>query len=236
MSNRVWAILTVVAGLAMLASTVASGTLGEVAALGDCAVDGFIIRYELARDAADLAHVFGAAGDACRPLRVDAMDALNRIDLFWFVPGYVLFLVCGGFFLASATRLPVAIAAGALAVIAGVLDVFETLGLLAASPDHAPDAAQMTTIYWLATGKFVLLVLNALALGWLVLSKRSIARWIAAGLLFLPVFGVAAMYVDLQFISAQTLSFTLGWLGVLALAIASLVWRSGDARAAGDAG
>ena len=231
MSHRMWAILTVIAGLAMLVSTVASGTLGEVAALGDCAVDGFIIRYELARDAADLVNVFGAAGDACRPLRVDAMDALNRIDLFWFVPGYVVFLVCGGFFLAGRRRLPVAIAAGALAVIAGVLDVFETLRLLAASPDHAPDAGQMTTIYWLATGKFVLLVLNALVLAWLALSKRSIARLIAAGLLCLPVFGMAAMYVDLQFISAQTLSFTLAWLGVLALAIGGVFARPAEGAA-----
>lgn len=224
-----WAILTVVAGLAMLGSTVASGTLGEVAALGDCAMDGFIIRYELARDAADLVSVFGAAGDVCRPLRVDAMDALNRIDLFWFVPSYVVFLVCGGFFLAGRTRLPVAIAAGALAVMAGVLDLFETLGLLVASPDHAPDAGQMTTIYWLATGKFVLLVLNALVLAWLALSKRSIARLIAAGLLCLPVFGMAAMYVDLRFIFAQTLSFTLAWLGVLALAIGGVFARPAEA-------
>ena len=225
-----WAILTVIAGLAMLGSTVASGTLGEVAALGDCAVDGFIIRYELARDAADLQNVFGAADDACRPLRVDAMDALNRIDLFWFVPGYVLFLVCGGFFLAGRPRAPIAIAAGALAAMAGALDVFETLGLLAASPDHAPDAGQMTTIYWLATGKFVLLALNALLLAWLVLSRRSIARLIVAGLLCLPVFGLAAMYADLQFISAQTLSFTLAWLGVLALAIGGVFVRRAEAK------
>ena len=223
MSERIWAVLTIIAGLTMLASTVASGSLGEVAALGDCAVDGFIIRYELARDAADLAAVFGNVEDACRAPRVEAMDALNRIDLYWFVPAYALFLVFAGFFLASGARFVLAACAGGLAVLAGVLDVFETVALLDASPEHAPSEAQMTNIYWLATGKFVALVLNALLLAALALSRKSIARWIVAGLLCLPVLGVAAMYVDLRFISAQTLTFTVAWLGVLVLAIGAVV-------------
>ncbi len=226
---------TAIAGLAMLGSTVASATLGEVAALGDCAVDGAIIRYELARNAADLAHVFGEAGDACRDVRVEAMDALNRVDLYWFVPAYALFLLFAGFFLAGGARLPIAIGAGVLAVGAGVLDVFETLALLDGSPEHAPDAAQMTVTYRLATGKFIALVLNALLLAVLALSRKTIARRIVAGLLCLPVFGVAAMYVDLQFISAQTLTFTLAWLGVLVLAMGSLVAGRGDVREGGAA-
>lgn len=230
-ANRSWALLTVVAGAAMLGSGVASATLAEVAALGDCAVDGAVIRYELARSSEDLAYVFGAEGEACRSLRVAAMDALNRVDLYWFVPAYALFLVFGGLFLGGA-RVRLAIGAGALVGFAAVLDVFETVALLDASPAHAPDAEQMSMIYWFATGKFALLAVNAVVLAWLAWSHRTIAARGVAVLQCLGAVATAAIYIDLDFIPMQTLLIGLAWIGLLVFAAVNLLARRPVASAA----
>lgn len=230
---RVWAVLTVVAGVALVAAAVANVTIGEVLALDEAqraAFDGAVIRYELARTDADVRAIFGAPDDPARPLKVAAMDALNRLDLRAFVPAYVGFLVCAAFFAGGFGRMRAAWVAAGLALGAGGLDVVETVNMLAASPEHTPGEAHMTRVFWLATGKFVLLVLNALAMAWVVMAERGLGRWVLAGLLCLPVFGVGAMYADGDFIPLSALSFTVGWIGLMVSAVASLIGRRSAAQ------
>lgn len=222
-ASKVFAVLTVAAGLAIVGVTLVGGSLEAVQALGACATPDAVIRYELVYDPQNLIGIFGEMGDPCRPARVAAMDALNHGDLFFYVPAYTAFLVCAAFFLGRLGRGRLSWVGAGLAAAAGVSDVFETLGLLSFSPEHAPEADALAQVYWFATGKFVLLVVNALVMAWMVLAQRSVLRWIVAGLLCLPVFGVAAMYADQAYIQLQTLSFTLGWLGVLMLAVNALV-------------
>lgn len=228
MTTRILAVLVILSALAIVGVTVVGGTLPEVRALGDCATADAVIRYELAFDPEALVGIFGEVGDPCRPARVAAMDALNHGDLYFYVPSYTAFLVCAAFFLGRLGRAQLSWVAAGLAVAAGGSDVFETLGLLSFSPEHAPEADALARVYWFATAKFVLLVINALVMAGMVLAKRSALHWIVAGLLCLPVLGVGAMYVDEGFIPLQTLSFLLAWVGVLGLAVGSLFGRRSD--------
>ena len=223
MMVKVFAGLVIVSALALVGVTVIGGTLDEVRALGACATPDAVIRYELAFAPENVETIFGAAGDACRPARVAAMDALNRGDLYFYVPAYVAFLLSAAGFLGLQGRAALGWVAAVLAAGAGVLDVFETVGLLSFGPAHMPAAGELASVYWFAKGKFVLLVINALVMAGMVLALSGIGRRIVAGLLCLPVLGVGAMYVDVEFIPLQTLSFLLGWVGVLVLAVGSLV-------------
>lgn len=223
MMVKVFAGLVIVSALALVGVTVVGGTLDEVQALGACATPDAVIRYELAFVPENVEPIFGAVGDACRPARVAAMDALNRGDLFFYVPAYVAFLLSAAGFLGSQGRAVFGWVAAGLAAGAGVLDVFETVGLLSFGPAHLPAAGELADVFWFATGKFVLLVINALVMAWMVLARGGIGRRIVAGLLCLPVLGVGAMYADVAFIPLQTLSFLLGWVGVLVLAVGRLV-------------
>lgn len=223
MTTRILAILVILSALAIVGVTVEGGSLEAVQELGACATPDAVIRYELAYDPEALFGIFGEMGDPCRPARVAAMDALNHGDLFFYVPAYTVFLVCAAFFLGRQGRGRLSWVAAGLAAAAGVSDVFETLGLLSFSPGHTPEADALARVFWFATIKFVLLVINALVMAWMVLAQRSVLRWIVAGLLCLPVLGVAAMYIDQAYIQLQTLSFTLGWMGVLVLAVMALV-------------
>lgn len=230
MMIRILAILVILSALAIVGVTVVGGSLEAVQELGACATPDAVIRYEMAYHPDALVGIFGEMGDPCRPARIAAMDALNHGDLFFYVSAYTAFLVSAAFFLGRLGRGRLSWVAAGLAAAAGVSDVFETLGLLSFSPEHAPEADALARVYWFATIKFVLLVINALVMALMVLAKRSVLRWVVAGLLCLPVLGVGAMYVDHAYIQLQTLSFTLGWMGVLVLAIASLFSRGARGR------
>eukprot|EP01030_Chromulinospumella_sphaerica_P022589 gene22589-22575_t len=108
---RLWAILASIAGLASLAVTVAFRLLGPVRAAGDCMASGAVIQFEFARKAEDLTNIFGEAIDPCRGLTIDAVDAVNQLDVAAYIPSYTLFAIFAALFVAGGRlRLPILLA------------------------------------------------------------------------------------------------------------------------------
>jgi hypothetical protein len=219
-STRAWAIATAGFGLIVLGLFVAFALQPEMAAAGECLPAGSVIQFELARDAADLAAIFGAPDSACRPLAVAAMDGVNRLDVLAFIPAYTLFCIGGAMFLGEGALMrPLTVAAITAAVLAAACDYLETTTLLAITRDV--DAAESLLPYSQlgAWAKFALLAAHALfCAGLCYLSPQR--RAILGVLLVLPTFGVlAAAYDQVALANALNVSFALAWTALLAAAI-----------------
>ena len=218
---RLWAILTAVAGLASLAVTVAFRLLGPVRAAGQCMTDGAVVQFEFARKAEDLTNLFGLPSDPCRGQIIDAMDAVNQLDVIAYIPSYTLFALFAALFLgAGRLRLPILLAMLA-AVAALVADYVETFTLLEITPGLEAKAALLPTASTAAWTKFAALAAHALLLAVACLEKEP-RRWILGFLLLAPTVGVLAAFTNPESLNLLTYGFLLAWLPMLGLAI----WRS----------
>jgi hypothetical protein len=220
MSERAWAIATAVFGLIALGLFVAFALQPEMAVARDCLPAGSVIQFELARNADDLAVLFRAPDDACRPLAIAAMDAVNRLDMLAFIPAYMLFCICGALFLAGGALLrPLTAAAVGAAFLAGAADYLETTTLLAITRDL--DGAEPLLAYsqFGAWAKFALLAAHGLfCAGLCYVSERR--RTILGVLLVLPTFGVLAIaYDQVRFHAILNATFALAWLALWVFAI-----------------
>ncbi|MBP6689403.1 MAG: hypothetical protein KA153_05395, partial [Hyphomonadaceae bacterium] len=123
MSGRFWAIATIVAGLVTLGISVAFAMLPEVTAAGECFARGAVVQFEFARNVADLVTIFGEPESACRPQIVNAMDAVNHLDMLAFIPAYTLFGICAALFLANGVwQRPLVIIAIGVSLLAAAAD------------------------------------------------------------------------------------------------------------------
>lgn len=224
MSNqtRIWAALTAIAGLTTLATIVAFRTLPEVQAAGPCMTDGAVLNFEFARSPADLDTIFGAVGSACRDPRIAALDAINTVDVWAFIPAYTAFVSFAAMFLSAGVLRPLAWAAIAVAVTALGADYVETLNLLAYTPDLAPPPARLIESSTAAWIKFFCLGLNGLLLAALCFTATP-RRPILGALLCLPIIGVALMFADRSLIQAQSLAFFASWTPLLVMAAKTAV-------------
>jgi hypothetical protein len=177
---RVSAIATVVLGLATLGVAVAFSYLPEVAAIygpGEAPIADF--QRAATQDHLDL--VFGSPPN---PDVVAAMDAINRLDLFAFIPAYALFLIAAALMLARGARKgwvwamigPVLVGAGA--------DIVETSSQLQLTADWARAEALLPLIAPAHWAKYGALGLNAAAAAAFCLLQRP-RRWLL-GLAALP--------------------------------------------------
>ncbi|MDO9337236.1 MAG: hypothetical protein Q7T61_12600 [Caulobacter sp.] len=218
---RLWAILASVAGIASLAVTVAFKLLGPVRAAGVCMTDGAVMRFEFARTADDLTNLFGLPVDPCRSPIIQAMDAVNQLDVIAYIPSYTLFAIFAALFMTGGRlRLPVLLAILA-AVVALVADYVETFTLLEITPGLEAKVALLPTSATAAWIKFGALAAHALLLSALCLEAPP-RRWILGFLLLAPTVGVLAAFTNPQSMNLLTLGFLLAWLPLLGLAI----WRS----------
>ncbi|MDB5469580.1 MAG: hypothetical protein JWR84_1140 [Caulobacter sp.] len=218
---RLWAILAGVAGLVSLAVTVAFRLLGPVKAAAGCLSDGAVIQFEFARKAQELTNIFGDPVDPCRGLSIDAVDAINQLDVAAYIPSYTLFAIFAALFVSGGKlRLPILLAILA-AVVALAADYVETFTLLKITPTLEPQAALLPTSSTAAWVKFAALAAHALILAAVCLEKPP-RRWILGILLLAPAVGVLAAFSDARNLNLLTLSFLLAWLPLLGLAI----WRA----------
>jgi hypothetical protein len=156
--ERRWAAASAIAGVVVLALAALSALAPPPPACGDLAA-GYppIIAFELARDAADLAAIFGAAPGPCRAAMVAAMDTANVIDVAAFIPAYAVLLAA---WFASRRRDAAgwARAGVAITLIAAVADVLENVCLFALTPELDPASPWLarlipiTAVKWLALG------------------------------------------------------------------------------------
>jgi hypothetical protein len=105
---RLWAILASVAGLVSLGVTIAFRLLEPVRTAGQCMADGAVLAFEFALKAQELTNIFGEPGDPCRPLTINAVDAINQLDVIAYIPSYSLFAIFAALFIAGGKlRLPI---------------------------------------------------------------------------------------------------------------------------------
>lgn len=220
---RPWAVPTAIAGAASLGCVFLFQSLPEMKAAGTCAKDGAVLWFEVARTQADLNALFGPADGECRAKLVAAMDAVNVIDVWVFIPVYTAFVSFAAMFLSGGTLRPLAWAAIASAFVALGTDYVETLNLLAYTPDLAPAPQRLVESSTAAWVKFFALAINGLFLAGLCFSTGPRRRWILGGLLCLPIVGVTLMFVDMKWAAAQSLSFFASWTPLLVMAARSAV-------------
>lgn len=224
---RLWAILTTIAGVATIAVSIAFRMLPLVTAAKGCLADGAVIEYEFARTAGHLTDIFGAPADTCRGTAIAAMDAINQLDVFAYIPSYTLFCLFAALFVSGGRlRLPVLLACAA-AVVALAADYVETVTLLKITPELEPRAALLPISSAAAWIKFAALAAHALILAAVCLEKEP-RRWILGILLLAPAIGVLAAFSDARNMQLLTLGFVVAWLPLLGLS----AWRAARPPAA----
>lgn len=216
MKSRSLAIGTLALGAASIAVLVAFALLPEVRTAGECLPTGAVVQFELARNAEDLAAIFGAGDASCGPRVIAAMDAINRLDLLAFIPTYTAFALAAALFLAGGALRPLLIAAAAAAFGAAAGDYLETTTLLKITQTLDLPEALLGMSQAGAWSKFALLAAHALfCAGLCFLGERR--RPILGALLLLPTLGVAAAAYDhVQLANVMNGAFALAWLGLLA--------------------
>lgn len=217
MNTRFAATVTAIAGVMTLGVVFAFQTLPAVTAASGCMPDEAVLLFEVARSAADLEAVFGPADGACRAKVVAAMDAINTLDVWVFIPAYTAFVSFAALFLSGGRIRALTLAAIGMAVSALGCDYLETFNLLSYTPELTPTPESLTQTATAAWLKFFALGLNGIALAGLCFTAAP-RRRILGALLCLPFIGVALMFADLRFIPAQTLGFFAGWLPLLVMA------------------
>ncbi len=225
------AALTAVTGLATLAVTIAFQQLPEVKDAASCAVGGMMLPFEFARAPGDLVNLFGPYGSDCHQLRIDAMNAENRLDIRLYIPLYGAFCVLAAWFFARRLSGALAIAAVCAALGAAWADLFETTALLelahrvngpAGAEADAAIAAQLPLLTAASRLKFALLgVHGALlaAIGFTAAHKRRIVGGLAALALPATALLILADPNNAQAHQIYMLGMSAAWLPIVIMAL-----------------
>ena len=186
--------------------------------LGD--LPGAVSQFQRAQTPADLAVLFGVPPDAAA---VAAMNALNRLDLFAFIPAFTVFLIAGVFMLTGAPRGPLPWAAIVFALIGAGADVTKPRQL-AVSEDFANAAAHLPIApwHWL---KYGALALNGVAVAGLCI-VRAPRRWVLGIAALLPLPCVLAAWAGLIEPRVFAVAITLYWLTLMVVSIRELARKA----------
>jgi len=220
---RLWPLATLLCGVLTLAAFLALGRQPEVTSLyGAGEVASVVSDFQRAATIDDLVRVFG---DPPNPRVIAAMDAVNRLDLWAFIPAYILFLLAAAIMLSGARRGPLLWAAMAFALVGGGADAIETSKQLAltADYDHAAAHLPIAPWHWL---KYGALALNGFAVAGLCLLGEK-RRWLIGATALLPLPCVLAAFAGLASTRAFSIAFTIYWLALLAIAIMETVRAKG---------
>ncbi|MBN8608486.1 MAG: hypothetical protein J0L81_16330 [Caulobacterales bacterium] len=220
MSSRLWPILASVFGVATLGVFVAFGQLPEAAAVYEPQEVGLAVgAFQRSTTLADLAVVFG---DPANSAIVAAMDAINTLDLYAFIPAYTLFLIAAAFMLGagkSPQLMWAAIAAGVLGAGADAVETFQQLRLTADYQNAAAHLPLIAPAHWV---KYFGLGACAALFGALCFTGAR-KRWIIGVLAMLTLPLVAAAFAGL--IEARVFTGALGafWTALLVVALIEAV-------------
>jgi len=211
----VWA--AVIAGVVTLAISIAFMLLPETtAAIRACGGNTpSIVHFQLALNVADVLEALGPAG-ACRQASIVGMDAVNRLDLYAYIPAYGAFLLLSLFVVTTEAKLR-RYWLVALNVIAALLaDVYETSRQLAITADLTNAEPYMPVLIVASRTKFIGLTLAALAASWAGWQARprrvTLAVSCLPALLLMPL----ALLVPKSFGDVGTLTLAIAWLALLA--------------------
>lgn len=182
MSRRAYAIAAVIGGLATLAIAIGFAFLPEAAAIyAPGEVSSIVGDFQRAATQDDLDLVFGAPPN---PDVVAALDAINRLDLFGFIPAYLVFLVAAALMLGGGARKLWAWVMIAPALVGAGADLVETTTQLQLTADWARTNELLPLVapaHWV---KYGALAVNAFAVA--VFCLRNARQCWLLGLAALP--------------------------------------------------
>jgi hypothetical protein len=221
--DRRWAAASAIAGVVVLALAALSAVVPPPSACGGLAA-GYppIIAFELARDASDLAAIFGPAPGPCRDAMLAAMDTANVIDVAAFIPAYAVLLAA---WFASRRRAAAgwARAGIALAIVAAVADVLENVCLFALTPELDPASPWLARLIPITAVKWLALGACAVASAAILLRAPARTRAATAGAilsLVAPIATVGAIVAPPTFGPLVTPAVAVAWLVCLVSALA----------------
>lgn len=222
---RLWAILTVVTGLAVVAVSATFPMLPDVVAgqaAGCYAKTPPVVAFEFARNVPEATALFGE-GD-CRALGLTAMDAINQFDIRFYIPAYTLFAIFGAVFAARGARPSLVLMAILVAILAFVADMVETTTLLEVTKTIEASGALLPRSSAAAWTKFAALAVHGLLVATVCL-RVSPRRWIVGLAMALPAIGTAAAAIDPgAYAKLMMLGLTVGWMVLLAFAVKESIW------------
>lgn len=216
-------LITVAFGLATLLAFVWLGGQPAVRAVYPAGEVGVAVSaFQRADTMQDIVMVFGYPVD---PARVAAMDALNRLDLWAFIPAYVLFLASAAIMLGGLSNRWTQ-AAIAFAVVGGLADAIETWKQLQLTADIANAQAHLPIApwHWL---KYAALALNGVALASLCFTVEK-KRWIIGAIALAPFPLVVLAYMDAISPRLFSAAFAAYWIALLATAAIEAVRGRGS--------
>jgi hypothetical protein len=212
-SARTLPLLALALGVATLIAFVFLGgqpAVREVYASNEVALA--VSAFQRAETMRDIVLVFGYPIDDAR---VAAMDALNRVDLWAFIPAYALFLSAAAIMLGGLSNRWTQLAI-AFALIGAAADAVETSKQLQLTADIANAEAHLPIApwHWL---KYGALALNGVAVASLCATSER-KRWILGVLAFAPFPLVALSYMGALSTRVFAAAFTLYWVALLVIA------------------
>jgi hypothetical protein len=224
MSGRTWPIATLVFGLATLGFFFALGAQPAVRAVYPAnEISIAVSAFQRAETISDIALVFGYPAD---PARVAAMDALNTLDLWGFIPAYALFLAAAAIMLGG-LRNRWTQAAIVFALIGAAGDAIETWKQLQLTANIENPEAHLPIApwHWL---KYGALALNGVAVTSLCFTSDK-KRMILGVIALAPLPLVAASYMDLLSTRIFAGVFAVYWVALLLIAAKEAVRPSAPA-------
>ena len=220
---RLWPLATLVLGLVTLAVFLALGRQPEVSAVyGARDVANAVSAFQRAATLGDLARVFGVPPD--RDV-IAAMDAVNRLDLWAFIPAYVLFLAAAAIMLAGPRRGPLLWAAIGFTLIGGAADAVETATQLRLTADweHAAAYLPIAPWHWVKYGALALNGFAVAGLCWLAEPRR----WVLGAIALAPLPCVLAAWAGLTGTRLFAAAFDVYWIALLIAAVIAMVRAKG---------
>jgi hypothetical protein len=220
MKGRALALITLLLGLATLATFQWLGSAPEVSAVytEQSQVGEAVSAFQRAETMEDLARVFG---DPINPAIVTAQNIVNSRDLHAFIPAYTLFLIASALLISAGQRSVLTWAAIAFAIAAGAADVGETMLQLRIGADVANAAPLLPVAPW-HWAKVFALGLNGLVITAICLFGAS-KRWILGVAALAPLPLALAAFAGLGSTRLFILSSGVYWLALLAIAVIETV-------------
>lgn len=227
MNARALPLATLVLGLATLGAFIALGSqpaVSDVYAASE--VSTYVSAFQRSETLSDIAAVFGSPFD---PAKIAAMDALNTLDLYAFIPAYALFLVAAAIMLGGLNNrwTQIAIVFGLLGAAGDVIETWKQLQLTA-DLDNAEAHLPIAPWHWL---KYAALALNGVAVASLCFTARK-KRWILGGIALVSFPLVVLAYIGAVTPRAFAATFALYWIALLVIAAIETIRPS--AQAAGS--
>ena len=218
-TRRAW-LACAVAGVLAFAASFLFGRIPELRPCGPSGGLGAVLAFEFARTSADVAALFGA--EPCRSGLIAAQRTAALLDGLWFIPAYTTFLIMAVMASARVGRgwPPAVMLLASILAFAGFADEVEG-GLLWLILATLPGSETLVAaLWWPVHVKFALLAIGTAGIGGQLVGHGRRVPFRASGIGVAIMGAIALLRLVQGEVAGMMLAFTIGWVGLLAIAIA----------------